>query len=115
MPIAQSSGIGAVGDFSPPSVQIVKLRKPCELDGRIDRLFEIDAFRIGRCRDVRGPDAPHHAPALALGRVEVQVLAGEGDVYMTRGTLMRLAPLTFAAPVFYHLTVIFFITFKDAF
>lgn len=34
---------------------------------------------------------------------------------MTRGTLMRLAPLTFAAPVFYHLTVIFFITFKDAF
>lgn len=31
-----------------------------ELDGRIDRLFEIDAFRIGRCRDVRGPDAPHH-------------------------------------------------------
>ena len=42
-------------------------------------------------------------------------LAGEGDVYMTRGTLMRLAPLTFAAPVFYHLTVIFFITFKDAF
>ena len=60
MPIAQSSGIGAVGDFLPPSVQIVKLRKPCELDGRIDRLFEIDAFRIGRCRDVRGPDAPHH-------------------------------------------------------
>ena len=60
MPIAQSSGIGAVRDFSPPSVQIVKLRKPCEIDGRIDRLFEIDAFRIGRCRDVRGPDAPHH-------------------------------------------------------
>lgn len=47
MPIAQSSGIGTVGDFSPPSVQIVKLRKPCELDGRIDRLFEIDAFRMG--------------------------------------------------------------------
>lgn len=32
---------------SPPSVQIVKPRKPCELDGRIDRLFEIDTFRIG--------------------------------------------------------------------
>ena len=47
MPIAQSSGIGAVGDFSPPSAQIVRLRKPCELDGRIDRLFEVDAFRIG--------------------------------------------------------------------
>ncbi|MBM6704156.1 phosphatidate cytidylyltransferase [Sutterella massiliensis] len=42
-------------------------------------------------------------------------LAGEGDVYITRGLLARLAPLTFAAPVFYHLTVIFFITFKDAF
>lgn len=42
-------------------------------------------------------------------------LAGEGDIYMTRGTLARLAPLTFAAPVFYHLTVVFFITFKDAF
>ena len=47
MPIAQSSGIGAVRDFSPPSAQIVKLRTPCELDGRIDRLFEIDVFRIG--------------------------------------------------------------------
>lgn len=42
-------------------------------------------------------------------------LAGEGDIYITRGLLARLAPLTFAAPVFYHLTVIFFITFKDAF
>ena len=59
-PIAQSSGIGAARGLSPPSVQIVKLRKPCELDGRIDRLFEIDAFRIGRCRDAGGPDAPHH-------------------------------------------------------
>lgn len=44
---ATSPVIGTVRDFSPPSVQIVKLRKPCELDGRIDRLFEIDAFRIG--------------------------------------------------------------------
>ena len=34
---------------------------------------------------------------------------------MTRGTLARLAPLTFAAPVFFHLTTIFFITLKDAF
>ena len=42
-------------------------------------------------------------------------LAGEGDIYMTRGTLARLAPLTFAAPVFYHLTVTFFILYKDAF
>ena len=42
-------------------------------------------------------------------------LAGEADVYMTRGLLARLAPITFAAPVFYHLTTIFFITFKDAF
>lgn len=42
-------------------------------------------------------------------------LAGEDDVYMTRGLLARMAPLTFAAPVFYHLTTIFFITFKDAF
>ena len=42
-------------------------------------------------------------------------LAGEGDIYISRGLLARLAPLTFAAPVFYHLTVIFFITFKDAF
>lgn len=42
-------------------------------------------------------------------------LAGEGDIYMTRGTLARLAPLTFAAPVFFHLTTIFFITLKDAF
>lgn len=42
-------------------------------------------------------------------------LAGEGDIYMTRGLLARLAPLTFAAPVFYHLTTIFFITYKDVF
>lgn len=42
-------------------------------------------------------------------------IAGEGDIYMTRGTLTKLAPVTFAAPVFYHLTVIFFITFKDIF
>lgn len=42
-------------------------------------------------------------------------LAGEGDIYMTRGTPARLAPLTFAAPVFFHLTTIFFITLKDAF
>lgn len=42
-------------------------------------------------------------------------LAGEGDIYMTRGTLARLAPLTFAAPVFYHLTITFFILYKDAF
>ena len=42
-------------------------------------------------------------------------LADEGDIYMTRGLLARLAPLTFSAPVFYHLTTIFFITYKDAF
>ena len=30
------------------------------------------------------------------------------DIYITRGILERMAPLTFAAPVFYHLTVIFF-------
>lgn len=40
-------------------------------------------------------------------------LAGEADLYITRGTLARLAPLTFAAPVFYHLTTTFFITLKD--
>ncbi|MDO5530658.1 phosphatidate cytidylyltransferase [Sutterella sp.] len=44
-----------------------------------------------------------------------QKLADEGDIYMTRGLLARLAPITFAAPVFYHLTTTFFITFKDAF
>ena len=33
---------------------------------------------------------------------------GTDDVYLTRGVLERMAPLTFAAPVFYHLTVIFF-------
>ena len=42
-------------------------------------------------------------------------LAGESDIYMTRGTLARLAPLTFSAPVFYHLTITFFILYKDAF
>ena len=42
-------------------------------------------------------------------------LAGEGDIYITRGLLARLAPITFAAPVFYHLTTIFFITYKDVF
>lgn len=30
------------------------------------------------------------------------------DIYLTRGVLERMAPLTFAAPVFYHLTVVFF-------
>ncbi len=30
------------------------------------------------------------------------------DIYVTRGILERMAPLTFAAPVFYHLTVICF-------
>lgn len=40
-------------------------------------------------------------------------MAGEADIYITRGTLARLAPLTFAAPVFYHLTTTFFITLKD--
>lgn len=73
MPIAQSSGVGAVRDFSPPSVQIVKFRKPCELDGRIDRLFKIDAFRIGRCRDVRGPDAPHHIGSSDLAEHGLEV------------------------------------------
>lgn len=42
-------------------------------------------------------------------------LAGESDIYMTRGTLARLAPLTFSAPVFYHLTITFFILYKEAF
>lgn len=42
-------------------------------------------------------------------------LAAESDFYITRGTLARLAPLTFAAPVFYHLTMLFFIQFKDVF
>ena len=42
-------------------------------------------------------------------------LAGEGDIYIPRGLLARLAPITFAAPVFYHLTTIFFITYKDVF
>ena len=42
-------------------------------------------------------------------------LADEGNIYMTRGLLARLAPITFAAPVFYHLTTIFFITYKDVF
>ena len=42
-------------------------------------------------------------------------LADESDLYMTRGLLARLAPITFAAPVFYHLTTIFFITYKDVF
>lgn len=30
------------------------------------------------------------------------------NLYITRGILERMSPLTFAAPVFYHLTVIFF-------
>ncbi|MCG5030325.1 phosphatidate cytidylyltransferase [Mesosutterella sp. OilRF-GAM-744-9] len=34
--------------------------------------------------------------------------SAEDDVYITRGVLERMAPLTFAAPVFYHLIVIFF-------
>lgn len=42
-------------------------------------------------------------------------LAGESDIYMTRGTLARLAPLTFAAPVFYHLTLFFFVFYPDVF
>ena len=42
-------------------------------------------------------------------------LAGESDIYITRGTLARLAPLTFSAPVFYHLTITFFILYKDSF
>lgn len=45
----------------------------------------------------------------------VERLAGEEETYMTRGLLARLAPVTFAAPVFYHLTTNFFITFKDVF
>ncbi len=40
-------------------------------------------------------------------------LAGEENIYMTRGLIARLAPITFAAPVFYHLTLVFFITLKD--
>ena len=31
----------------------------------------------------------------------------EGEFYIGRGIIERLAPLTFAAPVFYHLTLIF--------
>ncbi|MDY3115167.1 MAG: phosphatidate cytidylyltransferase [Sutterella sp.] len=42
-------------------------------------------------------------------------LAGEADIYMTRGTLARLAPLTFAAPVFYHLTQFFFVWYPHLF
>lgn len=42
-------------------------------------------------------------------------LAAESDIYITRGTLARLAPLSFAAPVFYHLTQFFFIWFPDVF
>lgn len=34
-----------------------QLRYPAPLAAA---LGEIDTFRIGRCRDVRGPDAPHH-------------------------------------------------------
>lgn len=40
-------------------------------------------------------------------------LASDSDIYITRGTLARLAPITFAAPVFFHLTTICFITLKD--
>lgn len=32
----------------------------------------------------------------------------EGEMYIGRGIIERFAPLTFAAPVFYHLTVLFF-------
>lgn len=39
-------------------------------------------------------------------------VAGEADLYMTRGTLAKLAPLTFSAPVFYHLTTNIFIVYK---
>ncbi len=42
-------------------------------------------------------------------------LAGEGDIYMTRGLLARLAPITFSAPVFYHLTLFFFVLIKKGF
>ena len=42
-------------------------------------------------------------------------LAGESDIYITRGTLARLAPLTFAAPVFYHLTQFFFVWYPHLF
>lgn len=42
-------------------------------------------------------------------------LATESDIYMTRGTLARLAPLTFSAPVFYHLTLFFFVLIKKGF
>ena len=45
---------------------VVKPRKSCELNGGIDRLFEIQVCHIGRCRDVRGPDVPHHIFARAL-------------------------------------------------
>ncbi len=39
-------------------------------------------------------------------------MASESDIYMTRGTLAKLAPLTFSAPVFYHLTTNIFIVYK---
>ncbi len=42
-------------------------------------------------------------------------LAGESDIYITRGTLARLAPLSFAAPVFYHLTQFFFVWYPHLF
>lgn len=33
----------------------------------------------------------------------------EGEMYIGRGIIERFAPLTFSAPVFYHLTVLFFL------
>lgn len=42
-------------------------------------------------------------------------LASENYMYMTRGTLSRLAPLTFSAPVFYHLTMFFFVLYDQMF
>jgi len=32
----------------------------------------------------------------------------EGELYIGRGSLERFAPLIFSAPVFYHLTILFF-------
>lgn len=49
---------------------------------------------------------------LSLG---TRTYTSDGEIYITRGMLSRLAPLTFAAPVFYHLTEFFFISFKDVF
>ena len=107
MPIAQSSGIGAVRDFSPPSVQIVKLRKPCELDGRIDRLFEIDAFRMGWRQRLRAGNPASHINPSPAKDVELEKRTYSpswiGFTCTTR-VLVQLAGSPFREPVSTNLT-----------